>query len=607
MILNKTSIIKAISKWNITDLHKSLVVFISSFIVYILTLYPTVGTEDSGELITAAATLDIAHPSGYPLHTLLGKLFTIIIPFGNIGWRVNLMSAFFAAATVMVLYLVLKKILKNDAIAISTSLFFAFSDIFWSQSIRTEIYTLNSFFLILIIFLLVLWDKEQRNKYLYLTALVFGLSLSNSHQIFLAAPPIFLFIILRNWRAIISPKILAICTLLLIIGLSVNLYLPIRSSLGPYYNPAISNREALNTPAKFINFINRKSFGGTINISRSKPSETDQGIMPPWLISIKDTIGNYAQKWAVNNQNGLIIYMHKLCQQLLYLPIILFLLGVYYLFKNYKKINYLLLGLFAFFSTIQLIIIPFHSEMIPIFAFSARPFLIPATLLLLIFSAAGIKLIYEKIKHRAIKIVVYILLTLLPILTFSLNYYSNNESGNYLAYDFSRNLLESVPKNGYLISKGQDNITFTLYYLRKVENIRPDIELKQDPRGPDINQQYIENKLKKENRKMLFIDLVPNNFRDMNLTPYNFVLMYSQDSTPPPDPAGEFKMRGLRDNMDWMNEEVKCLYYFKMAMKEEDKQKANEWYAKIENEIIEHDALVEFIRDYHDYQNKIAN
>lgn len=82
------------AKTKITTRIDAVLVFFSSFFVYLLTLYPTVGTEDSGELITSAATLDIAHPPGYPLYTLLGKLFTIIIPFGNIGWRVNLMSAF---------------------------------------------------------------------------------------------------------------------------------------------------------------------------------------------------------------------------------------------------------------------------------------------------------------------------------------------------------------------------------------------------------------------------------------------------------------------------------------------------------------------------------
>src|SRR5437762_3568284 len=63
-----------------------------AFAVYVSTLHPTVAGGDSGELTVVAATLGVAHPPGYPLHTLLAKLFTFI-PHGSIAWRVNLLSA----------------------------------------------------------------------------------------------------------------------------------------------------------------------------------------------------------------------------------------------------------------------------------------------------------------------------------------------------------------------------------------------------------------------------------------------------------------------------------------------------------------------------------
>ena len=141
-------------------------VFFPTYFVYLLTVYPTVGTEDSGELIVSAAMLDIAHPPGYPLHTLLGKLFTILIPFGNIGWRVNLLSAFFGAATIALTYLLIKKLTKNDYISMAGALILGFSDIFWSQSIRTETYTLHTFTLIAIIYLLFRWHETEKPKFL---------------------------------------------------------------------------------------------------------------------------------------------------------------------------------------------------------------------------------------------------------------------------------------------------------------------------------------------------------------------------------------------------------------------------------------------------------
>ena len=58
--------------------------FILSFSLYLKTLCPTVYWRDSGELITVCYTLGIAHPAGYPLYALLGRIFTLI-PVGSIA------------------------------------------------------------------------------------------------------------------------------------------------------------------------------------------------------------------------------------------------------------------------------------------------------------------------------------------------------------------------------------------------------------------------------------------------------------------------------------------------------------------------------------------
>ena len=98
-----------------------------SFLVYVRTLCPTVYVGDSGELISAAYTLGIAHPPGYPLYCLLGKLFTFL-PFGNIAYRVNLLSAFFASLTVGMVYRILLRLLrKKEAPSLKRHTLFAFT------------------------------------------------------------------------------------------------------------------------------------------------------------------------------------------------------------------------------------------------------------------------------------------------------------------------------------------------------------------------------------------------------------------------------------------------------------------------------------------------
>ena len=73
-------------------------VFACSLLFYSLTLTPSLSfkSPDGNELATVAYQLGLAHSTGYPLYTWLGKLFTFI-PLGDVAYRVNLMSAVLGA------------------------------------------------------------------------------------------------------------------------------------------------------------------------------------------------------------------------------------------------------------------------------------------------------------------------------------------------------------------------------------------------------------------------------------------------------------------------------------------------------------------------------
>src|SRR5258708_21434675 len=89
--------------------------FLGSFLVYLVTLNGTIPAyRDSGDLISAIYSLGIAHPPGYPLYVVTGKLFIKVIPFANAAYRVNLFSAFCAAASVVLLYEVAKSQLRSS-------------------------------------------------------------------------------------------------------------------------------------------------------------------------------------------------------------------------------------------------------------------------------------------------------------------------------------------------------------------------------------------------------------------------------------------------------------------------------------------------------------
>jgi hypothetical protein len=246
--------------------------FLFVFFIYFSTLAPSITWRhdgaDGGDLIAAAYTLGIPHPTGYPLYVLLAKLFTFL-PWGDIAYRVNLMSAFFAAATVPLVYLASSILLTptvapdkgpvlstvegpvlstvegwSDRIAaavasVTAALAFAFSPVFWSQAVIAEVYTLNAFFVALTIYLLSYCAKTRTSSgpcLFYSLAFFYGLSLGN-HLSMLLLFPVGLFLVLRGeYRRFLKPKALVTASAFFLLGLSVYLYLPLRAAQHPPIN-----------------------------------------------------------------------------------------------------------------------------------------------------------------------------------------------------------------------------------------------------------------------------------------------------------------------------------------------------------------------------------
>ncbi|MFA4043678.1 MAG: hypothetical protein HZRFUVUK_000456 [Candidatus Fervidibacterota bacterium] len=169
--------------------------FIGSFLiplsVYMWTLAPTVSFGgDCGDFITGSALMALVHPSGYPLHLLFSKLLTIVVPFGDISFRVNLLSALFGAASCTVAYCIVTDLTGASLVAFITAMSLGFSYVFWSQAVIAEVYTGSVFFTLLPLLLLIKLLKTADKRYLYGLWLAIGLSACHHLSALMSAPAI---------------------------------------------------------------------------------------------------------------------------------------------------------------------------------------------------------------------------------------------------------------------------------------------------------------------------------------------------------------------------------------------------------------------------------
>ena len=223
--------------FNREDYAASAAVWLGAMIVYTLTLGPTITGDDSGQLISAAHTLGITHPPGYPLWCMLGKLFTLIVPFGSIAWRVGLLSAVLGAGAAAVVCLIVIRLAKSRLAGCVAGLALAFSDEFWKQSTIAEVYTLNLFLIALCILILLVWQETRKTSLLYAFAAVYGLGLCNHHTMHFLGPVFGAFILSIEWRGWRCWRTyFAMVGVAFGVWLLVHLYLPLRAMADPAVN-----------------------------------------------------------------------------------------------------------------------------------------------------------------------------------------------------------------------------------------------------------------------------------------------------------------------------------------------------------------------------------
>ena len=87
--------------------------FILASTVYLMTVQPSVPFWDCGEFSSAAIWQQVPHPPGAPLFLMIGKFFHVLIPFGDYGWRINLVAVFSSAVVVLLAYLITVMLIEN--------------------------------------------------------------------------------------------------------------------------------------------------------------------------------------------------------------------------------------------------------------------------------------------------------------------------------------------------------------------------------------------------------------------------------------------------------------------------------------------------------------
>ncbi len=419
-------------------------VALASFGIYMATLSPGLTFEhygsDGGDLIAAAHTLGIPHPTGYPTFTLLASLFSRL-PVGTIAYRVNLLSATCAAASAGIVCRSIQILLSTNTcgllISAASGLALAFSSLLWSQAVITEVYTLLALFAALLLWLLLLWRHGGGDHLLWLAGLVLGVGLGN-HVTLAAVVPAALVLLWPYRRRWLRLRILAPTTLLLAAGLGIYAYIPIAAS----HHPPVNWGNA-RTWDRFLWLISAKQYG---SFAFQLPPQEYWGRLQAWCLLLGRQFG-----WW-----GLAIAL----------------VGLGHWFRRDRAL--------ALFTLVWAIIIASYAFFYSVA--DSHVYLLPAFLLMAIWWAGGGHYLLTLVNRNRTRRwwLVLLVLAALPFASLAIHWQESDLSGDWSDHAYSHQVVDGVEPDGLLIVR-RDRPTFASWYAVYAEERRPDVTVVNGP------------------------------------------------------------------------------------------------------------------------------
>ncbi len=461
-----------------TDRILAAAVSAAAFLVYLLTLAPTVSFWDSGEYITCAWVAGIPHPPGVPFFVLMGRFSTLLFGFiPEVAARVNLMCALAGTAAVGILSRLLQRWCRRMGyapgfyrpVALAGGMLAAFSYTLWRNNNAAETYAMALLLTSLILWVFDLWIERRlrglpAGRQLLLAGYLMTLSVGNHLSALIVVGPIILMYVLyafrgkaHEWK---SPGFILGFAGLMLLAFSVHLYMPLRAIQQPEINETDPSRYSA-----FRDALERKQYGQVSIFTRKGPF-TEQLSMyaeyGSWQIGRPEAWRRVLGPGAERLGTGIWV----LCS-------LSVLAGLAVLAIRRRDLLFLVGGTFFMASLAFVVYLNFKTgpegtltgEVRERDYFFGASFALSA-LLAALGAGAGIGFLGGR---RAVWA-----LLLLPLAALGVNWHHCDRSGDFAARDYGVNLLESCTPEAVLITNG-DNDTFPLWFAQGVLGVRRDV------------------------------------------------------------------------------------------------------------------------------------
>jgi hypothetical protein len=413
------------------------VVFIT-LTIFIFTLSPTINSFDSAEITTGAYSLGIVHSPGYPLLLSLAHL-TTMLPFGDTAYKINLLNAFYAALAIGFIFLCCWRLTKSLPSSLFCALFLGFTNMFWSASIVTEVYSFDALLISGFLYWLICFEDKPTRKNLYILLFLYGMALSHHLNAVLFFPWVALLILARRKKGGITWKNIILGGAIFSMPFAAFAYFPIRTLAHPQ----------MDYVGKYF----------------SVDLTTKEGIL--WMVSGRMFANEIFGRSILDGFNQLLLIIKNLWLNLLGIGLLASLYGLWVLGKEKMILMIAIAGSMAS----VLIFFSFYDVV------DSSQMILPALILLILPLARGVSsILYGALFYSSpFKKLIPVLGIALLLIEISTNWTVVDRHDDWTAYDYSHQVMSKIDANAFVVT--QWTAATPLEYIQIVEKTRPDVEI----------------------------------------------------------------------------------------------------------------------------------
>lgn len=469
--------------------------------LYVVTLAPTTAFWDTSEYIATAHTLGIPHPPGNSLFVVLARAWSILLaPLGlPVAVRINLLAATTSAGAAGFFFLVahraLLPLLEDERRALvgagAATLLGATAFTVWNQSnVNEKVYTLSVLVIAAVSWLAVRWRDRHREpgSERYLLAALFLMVLGSTNHLMsvLPLPALGALVLVTHPWVLFRTPVLGRAVLLVVVGLSLNFFLPIRAAQDPVINEGDPTCQTVTGAAVAV-FSNGAAGCEALayNLAREqygKPPVTVR--QAPFSHQLLNWFQYFDWQWARGVDASELPGTARLPLTLLFLA-----LGFAGLWAAWRADRGVFTYLAVLAGTLTLGLVYYLNFK---YGFSLAPevtdralhevrerdyFFIAGFITWGVLAGMGLAWAWgalASLSRSTRRWLVTSPLLVVAFLPLVLNWSWASRSGDYAARDWAYDFLISLEPYAVIFTNG-DNDTFPLWYLQEVEGIRQDV------------------------------------------------------------------------------------------------------------------------------------